>query len=80
MNGFDKTNALRVRWGLAPRVLAVDPPTVIHLRRCTASGCLIRWYAAPSLDLVAAAAAGRAGMAAERAPCPEPSPSTLGEP
>ena len=80
MNGWDKTNALRVACGLAPRVRAVEPPIVVHLRRCTASGRLIRWYAAPSLALVAAAAAGRAGVAAERAPCPEPSPSTLGEP
>ena len=59
---------------------APEPPLVVYLRSCTAAGHYIYWYAAPSLDLVAAAAAGRAGVAAEQPPCPDPSPATLGEP
>ena len=77
----EKINALRfsgvrVSPALAPVSVLPPvalPPEVVHLRRCSASGQLIRWYAAPSASLVAAATAGRAGVAAELSPLPQPS-------
>lgn len=74
----EKINALRLCGAGVPRALppvSVSPPVVlapevVHLRRCSASGHFIRWYAAPSASLVAAATAGRAGVAAELSPLP----------